>query len=143
MNRDDGIAEQVVIASVGVVGTVAAGAPMVVLAVSEEAARNAQFGAAVIAAILGFGAILGWFARLGLQAMRKLDALDSLRDDVKGLHEFAASIAAQQVTLTRYEADRAADRAEAERIFAAAEANRIAAEKSGITGLLPLPYKQP
>lgn len=147
VTRDSGVAEQVVITAIGVVGTVAAGAPMVVVAVSEEAARNAQFGAAVIAAIMGFGAILGWFARLGLQASRKLDALSEVRAkqeehtrEIAALAAKADAIGAQQVTLARYEADRAADRAEAERIFAVAEANRIAAEKSGVEGLVKLPY---
>ena len=140
-NSTAGLADQAVILTVGAVATIAAGAPMVVLAVSEEAARNAQFSAAVFAAILGFGTILAWFARTGIKIMRKLDDLDSMRTAVKELRIYAQSIGDQQVTLDRYEADRKSDRDEAAAIFAMAEVNRIAAEESGVTGTHPLPFR--
>jgi hypothetical protein len=142
MQADDtGLADQAIILTVGAVGTIAAGAPMFVLAVSEEAARNAQFSAAVFAAILGFGAILAWFARTGIKIMRKLDDLDSVGKEVRELRTFAEGIGKKQVTLDRYEADRKSDRAEAAAIFATAEANRRAAEESGVSGLTPLPFR--
>jgi hypothetical protein len=130
---DRGTAELVVAATIGVVGTISAGAPMVVLAVSEEAARTSQFAAALVGAIIGFGSILAWFARTAWRAMKKLDTLDSLS-------VLANDMADRQVTIERYEADRAQDRAEAAAIFAVAEQNRKAAEESGVTGLSALPF---
>jgi hypothetical protein len=128
-----GSAEIALTVAVGVVGTASAGAPMIVLAVSEEAARNSQFAAALIGAFIGFGSILAWFARIAWRAMKKLETLDILAAQAQRMED-------NQVTVQRYEADRLHDREEAARIFAVAEANRQAAEESGITGLAPLPF---
>lgn len=98
---DQGEAASVVVASaVGLVSFVSATAPAAVLAVSDGAVNNAQFTAAVVASILGFAAILGWFGKTAFKAVRLLQEIASTQaqhsEDIKRIEarqvEFQARV---------------------------------------------------
>jgi hypothetical protein len=148
-NDDRGLAETIVAVTIGVVGSTTAAAP-VVIAVSDSTNKNVQFTAALLAAIVSFGIILGFFARMSYKVIAKIDALDTKIDsktkdleiDVAKLDAKATRIGRRQVTLERYDNDRAMDKALASKIFGIAELNRQTAEDAGIEGLHPLPFDE-
>lgn len=167
---DSGLVETVVSVVIGVGGAAAAAAP--ILAVSEGLNRNVQFIAAFLAAFISFGIILGFFAKKAYLVITKIEHLDSKIDsnttnldtrikdvtknlatqiktttdgleiDIAKLDAKASYMGRKQVTLEKYNTDRAHDQAMASKIFGIAEINRQIAEDAGIEGLHQLPFEE-
>lgn len=118
----------------------------IVVAVSEDAARNANFTQAVLGIVVILLGGATWVNNRWNKRMERriTDAISSavkpIEDKVDALEGSRKRMEQRQVEFQRqYEDDRLADARRAERIFAAAEQNRIAAEEHGIEGLKPLP----
>jgi hypothetical protein len=138
------------IATVVAVGVASGGIGAITLAVSEGAARNANFTQAILGIVV---ILLGgatwvnnrWNKRMESRITASIaEAVKPLGDKIDTLEDSRKRMEERQVNFQRqYEDDRLADARRAERIFATAEANRVAAEAAGIEGLTPLPTDHP
>jgi lysyl-tRNA synthetase class II len=131
----------------GVAVLVASGGIAAIVAVSEDAARNANFTQAVLGIVvilLGGATFVNrrWNKSLEARITNAIaEAVKPIEEKMDGLEDNRKRMEERQVTFQRqYEDDRLTDRRRADQIFEAAEHNRLAAEAAGIEGLQRLPH---
>lgn len=145
MRRDGGE-----IATAMTVAVSAAGITGIVMAVSEESARNATFGQAVLGIVVILLGGATWLNRRWNRALEDritsaiTKAINPLDSKVDALQMRAGRMEERQVTFQRqYEDDRLRDRERGKAIEAVAERNRQAAQDGRWDDLEPLPPFSP